>query len=215
MPALLTVRDLAVQAGARRLLSGFALDLAAGEVVALRGPSGSGKTTLLRTLAQLQDAAAGTVELDGEKPADLGFPTWRRRVCYTPQLPAVFPGTVRHNLARPFAYRQGRGDLPHDRARTLLDRLQLGEVALDHDADTLSVGQQQRLAAVRALLLAPAVHLLDEPTSALDPESGQALEALIRADVAGRRAAALVVTHDPAAAARWCDRTLDLAEYRP
>ena len=77
---LLSVRDLAIRAGSRQLLTGLDLDLAAGEIVALRGPSGSGKTTLLRTLALLQDPVAGEIHFRGQSPEDLGWPVWRRSV---------------------------------------------------------------------------------------------------------------------------------------
>jgi len=207
---LLTARDLAIRAGDRTLLAGFDLDLVPGEVVAVSGPSGSGKTTLLRTLAQLQDTTGGTVLLRGHDPHHTGWPAWRRQVCLAAQLPAIFPGSVRANLARPFAFRGATAAFDEVRARTLLDTMLLTDVGLDTAADRLSVGQQQRVCVARVLLLQPTVLLLDEPTSALDPAAAAALEDHVRADVNARRAAALVVSHDPARASRWCDRTIDL-----
>ena len=213
MPALLTVTDLAVHVGGRPLLAGLALDLTAGEVVAVQGPSGTGKTTLLRTLAALQDPAAGAVRLRGATPAELGWTAWRRQVCLASQQPAIFPGSVGENLARPFGYRTAGAAFPADRARALCDRLRLEDVALDHAASQLSVGQQQRLALVRVLLLEPTVLLLDEPTSALDPAAADLVEALVREEVIGREAAALCVSHDPVRAGAWADRTLDLTPW--
>ena len=210
---LLSVRDLAIRAGSLQLLTGLDLDLAAGEIVAVRGPSGSGKTTLLRTLAMLQDPAAGEVRLEGRAPADLGWPAWRRRVSLALQQAAIFPGDVHANLARPFGYKHGNAAFPADRARRLLDTLHLRDLALEADAERLSVGQQQRLGLARTLLLEPSVLLLDEPTSALDPDATTALEDTVRGDVDRRGAAALVVTHAPERAARWCDRILDLAPF--
>jgi len=210
MPNLLEVRDLAVKAGARTLLSDFNLDLATGEIIALRGPSGTGKTTLLRTLALLQDPAAGSLQFQGEDPDQLGYPTWRHHCCYTAQVPAIFPGTVHENLTRPFAYHGRTDQYPADRARTMLNTLLLEDITPDQDADRLSVGQQQRLALVRTLILDPAVLLLDEPTSALDPDSATALEDLVRQEIDRRQAAALVITHDPNRTNRWCDRIINL-----
>ncbi len=213
MPALLSVTDLAVHAGVRPLLAGLTLSLAPGEVVAVQGPSGTGKTTLLRTLAALQDAPAGEVRLRGVAPAEMGWTAWRRQVGLVPQQPAIFPGTVGENLARPFTYRTAGGPFPGDRARQLCDRLRLDDLALDRPATQLSVGQQQRLALVRTLLLAPAILLLDEPTSALDPAAADLVEALVREEVTRREAAALCVSHDPVRAGAWADRTVDLAPW--
>jgi putative ABC transport system ATP-binding protein len=212
---MLAITDLTVRTGGRDLLRGFSLDLAAGEMVALRGPSGAGKTSLLRTVAMLQDPGAGRVALDGREPADLGWPAWRRRVALVAQAPAIFPGTVRANLHRPFGWDGRHGAPPaDDHLRALLDRLRLADVALDADAERLSIGQQQRVCLVRTLLTAPDVLLLDEPTSALDPDSADAVETAVREAVAARRGGALVVSHDPVRAARWCDRVVDLAAGR-
>jgi ABC-type multidrug transport system ATPase subunit len=212
---LLSARDLTVRAGDRILLAGLGLDLAPGEVVALRGPSGAGKTTLLRSLALLQDPAAGELRLQGRPPAEVGWTAWRRQVCLVSQLPAIFPGSVGENLARPHSFRGVDGSFAPARARELLDRLLLDDVALDTAADRLSVGQQQRLVTARALLLAPPVLLLDEPTSALDPAAATALEDRVREAVDAAGAAALVVSHDATRADRWCDRSLDLSVWLP
>lgn len=210
---LLSARDLRVQAGGRDLLAGLDLDLTTGEVVAIRGPSGSGKTTLLRSLAMLQDPAGGDLRLQGRSPDQVGWTAWRRQVCLVAQLPAVFAGSVQGNLARPFGFRGTGASFHADQARALLDDLLLADVDLAAGAARLSVGQQQRVCTARALLLQPVVLLLDEPTSALDPAAATALEDRVRADVERRGAAALVVSHDPARADRWCDRVLDVAPY--
>lgn len=210
---LLRIRDLAVVAGGRTLLRGLDLDLGPGEVVAFQGVSGSGKTTLLRTLACLQDPADGTLELGAKTPPVVGWPAWRRQVMLVPQLPVMLADTVGEELAYACRY-HGRRD-PHDRDRALmlLTALRLDQVTEATAPQTLSVGQQQRLALVRALLLDPTVLLLDEPTSALDPEAAAAVRTVVRQEVTDRGAAALVVSHDGDATARWCDRTIDLAVH--
>lgn len=207
---LLHIRDLAVKVGERVLLRGLDLDLAGGELVALRAASGAGKTSLLRTLALLQDPAAGRIELAGESAGVRGWPAWRRRVLLVPQLPIMLAATVREELAHAFSYRHATGTWDRDRARRLLDALGLDGLPDDAPPQDLSVGEQQRVALARALLLDPDVLLLDEPTSALDADSAEAVRRVVRQETAGRQAAALVVTHDTVMAGEWCDRVVDL-----
>lgn len=210
---VLSLRDVAVSAGGVALLHEISLELGPGEMVALRGPSGAGKSTLLRAVAGLVDPTAGDVALEGRSAAEVGWPAFRRRVVLVDQESVVLPGTVRDNLARPFAYRSSPGAFPEARARELLDRILLGADRLPQEARSLSVGQRQRLALARALLLDPAVLLLDEPTSALDAEAAQAVEALL-IETAAAGVAALIVTHGQEQARRLCVRTLDLAPHR-
>jgi ABC-type iron transport system FetAB ATPase subunit len=211
---VLELRDVIVSAGDAPLLVDVSLRLRAGEGVALRGPSGCGKTTLLRAVAGLDDAAAGEVLLDGRTPDSHGWSSFRRAVVLVAQTAPMLPGTVRENLARPFAYRSAPEPFPAERARELLDRVSVGAQRLDQDADTLSVGQRQRVALLRAVLVEPRVLLLDEPTSALDADAAREVEELIAGERA-RGAAVLTVTHDPAQAARLADRVFDLAEHVP
>ena len=171
---LLSLRDLAVNAGPQSLLRDLDLDLQAGEIVAFRGASGTGKTTLLRTLACLQDPADGRLELAAGSPTDLGWPAWRRRVVLVPQLPVMLADTVGDELAHAFTYRGQTATFDPDRAHILMAALRLDQVADDTPPQDLSVGQQQRVALVRALLLDPDVLLLDEPTSALDQDAAEA-----------------------------------------
>ena len=211
----LRLESVTVSAGGSTLLVGLSLDLPAGERLALNGPSGCGKTTLLRGVAGLIDPAAGRVLLGGRGPEDRGWPAWRRRVVLLAQKPVVQPGSVESNLRLPFGFRSaGRLKFPAEAARAMLDRLGVGSGRWDQEASSLSVGQQQRLAMIRALLLDPAVLLLDEPTSALDPEALEAVEDLLaeRCDVG---LACLVVTHDRPQIERWCHRRIDLGGFVP
>lgn len=183
---MLSVRGLHTKAGGPA-----DLDLAAGEIVAIRGPSGSGKSLLLRALADL-DPAEGSVTLDGTPREAIPAPDWRRRVAYVPAESGWWSDRVRAHFAD---------------GADLVAALGLDPAALEWEVRRLSTGERQRLAIARALALKPKVWLLDEPTGALDAEAAARVEALLRQ---GRDegAAILVVTHDAAQARRLADRTL-------
>jgi ABC-type iron transport system FetAB ATPase subunit len=206
--ALLSVRGLAVTRGGRRLFDGFDLDLHPGECVALRAPSGGGKSSLLRVLCGLDDAVAGEVLLGGATPGAIGWPMFRRRVQLVAQEPVLPAGTVGEALARPFHYAAAEADFAPEAAEALLAALFDAPPALDRQTTALSVGERQRVALVRALLAAPPILLLDEPTSALDPEATAKVEAAVSRHLRTAGAGALVVSHDPEQASRWCDRVI-------
>lgn len=196
------------------LLSGVSLALNRGERVACVGPSGAGKTSLLRVLCGLDDSATGTIYLDGKTPSQWGWPAFRRRVCLVGQRPVLFEGTVAENLRRPFDYHSGcESVFPAARAAELMDALLLGRDCLEQHARVLSVGQQQRLCLIRALLLAPDVLLLDEPTSALDLYATQAVEATLSAECQTRGLCLFVVTHNERQASDWCERQIDVRAF--
>ncbi len=156
--------------GAVTALSDVTLDLAAGVVTGLVGESGSGKTTLLRAALGLVPLQGGSVTLGGTAVATLARD--RRRFAATAQLlPQDAAGslsprlTVRAVLAEPGRI-QGRDTWPAVMA--LMAMLGLPPVLLDRRPHQLSGGQARRVAAVRALSLAPRVLLADEPTAGLD-----------------------------------------------
>jgi ABC-type multidrug transport system ATPase subunit len=208
---VLELEKLVAGHGGRPLLGPLDLRLARGEILALHGPSGGGKTTLLRTAAGLIAPISGRVLLGGRPPEDLGWPRFRRLVPLVQQQPALLDGPVRESLERPFAYRSAAGRrFDERRAAELLDRLELPAGVLAEPARLLSVGQQQRVSLIRALLLEPAVLLLDEPTSALDGRAAGALEQLLREEARRGGLAVLVASHQVERAERWCDRSLQL-----
>jgi putative ABC transport system ATP-binding protein len=212
---LLSTIDLAVSAGGARLLENITLELCAGEMLALTGPSGCGKTSLLRAIAGLDDPEAGELRFRDQRPRDIGWPAYRRHVTFVHQRPVMLNATVEGNLRRPFQYRHVAREFDRDRAVALLKDFGLGEEHLAQEARTLSIGQQQRVSLVRALLIEPDVLLLDEPTSALDEDARSAVEDLLRREGHRKGRAALLVTHDREQARRLCDRSLDLREHIP
>lgn len=205
MQDAITIRDLVVDRGGRRVLSGISATVPGGTVTGLLGPSGSGKTTLLRALVGVQVITAGTVTVLGH-PA--GAPPLRRRVGYLTQAPSVYADlTVREN-ARYFAALQGRGSAQADQAVTDVGlRAAAGQLVA-----TLSGGQRSRASLACALVGDPEVLVLDEPTVGQDPVLRAELWARFHA-MAAAGTTLLISSHVMDEAAR-CDRLLLIREGR-
>ena len=209
---LLTVENVAVGVGGVLLLEGVEVALASGQIVGLSGPSGCGKSTLLRSIAGLIDQTVGRLLYQGAPVGAQGWPVYRRQVVLVSQQPALLDATVEENLARVFSYESSDETFPREDALALLERLGLGAERMHQPARSLSVGQQQRVCLIRALLIRPRVLLLDEPTSALDATATELVEDVLRESVSGGRCgAALVVAHDAEQLARLCDDSVDLS----
>ncbi|MDP5184622.1 ABC transporter ATP-binding protein [Blastococcus sp. BMG 814] len=198
-----TVTDLVVDRGKRRVLDGLSFTVPPGQVTGLLGPSGSGKSTLLRAVVGVQVVRSGGVTVLGE-PA--GSPALRSRVGYVTQAPSVYADlTVREN-ARYFAALYGRGAKEADAA--------LAAVGLAGAAgqlvENLSGGQRGRASLACALVGDPEVLVLDEPTVGLDPVLRVELWARFHA-LAAAGATLLVSSHVMDEAAR-CDRLLLLRD---
>lgn len=208
---LLRVANLQVAAAGRVLYGAVNFELARGERLAVAGPSGSGKTTLLRLLAGLSSPARGEVRLQGQTMAEVGYPQWRRRVVLLQQRPVMLDEDVGANLRLPFEFASVTSPWPEAQVREWLALLGLDlDAILEQPARDLSVGEQQRVALVRALSLQPQVLLADEPTSALDGTSAVVVEELLRRRCAAAGLACLVVSHDEPWLARFCGRRVAL-----
>ena len=195
------------------MLDRAALEVDAGEVVAVLGRSGSGKSTLLHLLGGLDRPDAGEIVLAGtsltaQRPRALALTRLRHVgfVFQSFQLIAELSGA--ENVMLP-ARLPGAPPGGEPRGRRLIDELGLTGVA-DHLPHELSGGEQQRFAIARALVNDPELVLADEPTGNLDAESGATVLALLR-NLSGR--AVVIVTHEPEAAAT-ADRVLRLSEGR-
>src|SRR3712207_4477660 len=157
-----TVRDLVVDRGRRRVLPGLSFAVPAGQVTGLLGPSGSGKTTLMRAVVGVQVVRSGEVTVLGE-PA--GSPALRNRVGYVTQAPSVYEDlTVRENV-RYFASLYG---MSAREAEAALADVGLSDAAGQLVRD-LSGGQKGRASLACALVGSPEGLVLDEPTVGLDP----------------------------------------------
>lgn len=212
MSAVLRLTDLRLQRGARRILAGVSLEMAAGELVALMGPSGSGKTTILRAVAALEAFQSGRivvadVTIEGGTPASKEtLRRLRTKVGMVFQFHCLFEHlTALGNVC--LAPVHAHGIAPGDAARR--GRELLAAFGVDHRADALprelSGGEAQRVAIARALAVDPPVLLLDEPTASLDPLRREELGALLsRLLTQGRTL--IVATHDEEFARRFATR---------
>lgn len=216
---LIETRTLCVLAGSRPILNAGNISIAAGACVGILGPSGAGKSTLLKCLNRLVDLTPG-LRLEGDVrfhgrsilAPETDVDGLRERVGMLFQQPAVFPSSIRKNVLFGVRHlgRVAKADWPALTERSLREASLWDEVKdrLDEPALRLSVGQQQRLCLARTLAVGPEVILLDEPTSALDPRSTAAVEDSLLG-LKGHRTLVLV-THQPAQAARVCDRSITL-----
>ncbi|HYM97336.1 MAG TPA: ABC transporter ATP-binding protein [Candidatus Sulfotelmatobacter sp.] len=192
-----------------------ALDIAAGETVAVLGPNGAGKTTLLRALAGLVPVR-GTVILDGEtlddSAAGVHVPTERRHVGLVFQDHVLFPHlTVLDNVA--FGLRaKGLRDASR-LAREWLEQAGLGAKAGSMPRE-LSGGQAQRVALLRTLATEPRLLLLDEPLSALDVSIRAEVRRELARQLRSFPGVRLLVTHDPLEAITLADRLVVLEQGR-
>jgi ABC-type sulfate/molybdate transport systems ATPase subunit len=204
-------RDLRVSARGRELLHVPALDVAAGEVLAVLGPNGAGKSTLLRALGRLGRLhRSGEVLLDG-RPA--GSRELRSAVAAVLQRPILRRGTVAANAAAGLRLRGiGRAEARR-RSAPWLDALGVGHLAT-RSARTLSGGEAQRVAIARALAVAPRVLLLDEPFAGLDATTRADLLADLHTVLDGLDTATVLVTHDRHEAMALAGRTALLVAGR-
>jgi phosphonate transport system ATP-binding protein len=221
MMPVLAVSGLSKRFGCVTALANVALEVAAGEVVAVLGPSGSGKSTLFRCITRLTEPDSGEIWVGGQQidrlsarslrhaRNDIGvvfqqFNLVRRRTAVanvmTAQLPVLPLWRVALGLY-PKALRERAQDALH-------------AVGLDAQsgqrADTLSGGQQQRVAIARALMQDSAILLADEPVASLDPDTARVVLGQMRALAKSRGLAVLCTLHQPHLAAEFADRTLHM-----
>ena len=205
---VLEVRNLVktyTEAGsALTVLSDIQLRVLAGETCAIVGPSGSGKTTLLGLCAGLDDATSGSVLLDGEALESLAQDARAalrgRCVGFVFQNFQLIPTlTALENVLVPLELRGEIGGAPL--AEAILKRVGLGE-RLRHYPSQLSGGEQQRVALARAFVRPPKILFADEPTGNLDAATSAPVVEMLFALNRESGTALVLVTHDPALAAR-------------
>jgi putative ABC transport system ATP-binding protein len=194
-------------------LAGVTLDFPEAQFTAIMGPSGSGKSTLMHLLAGLDRPSSGTVVIDGQELGtldDKGLTQLRRdRLGFVFQAFNLVPVlTAEENITLPLALAGRKPDKAW--LDQLIDTVGLRD-RLTHRPSELSGGQQQRVAVARALVHRPAVLFADEPTGNLDSRSSEEVLRLLRQAVDEFGQTAIMVTHDPTAAA-VADRIVVLSD---
>ncbi len=208
-------KSFATGEGRVEVLRGVDFSLTAGERLAIVGQSGVGKSTLLYILGTLDRPTAGHVYFRGDdlfakspqqlarfRSESLGFVFQFHHLL--PEFDAV-ENVMMPGLVRGFDFREMR-----QRAVAMLEEVDLGH-RLHHRIGKLSGGERQRVAVARALVMNPPLVLADEPTGNLDPVTGERVEDLLLHMNRTRGTALVIVTHNPALAARL-GRTVTLVE---
>lgn len=209
--APLAARGVAVTVGERRLVADLTVDFRAGEFVAVLGRNGCGKTLTLHTLAGLREPAGGTVLVDG-----VPFGQHKRRAVarrlgllaqdledgfVTTSMESVLIGRHPH-----LEFWQWETTEDARLAHNALAAVDLAEFSARR-TDTMSGGEQRRVAIAALLAQAPGVFLLDEPTNHLDPHHQLAILELF-CELARTGSTVIATLHDPTLAARFADRAL-------
>ena len=199
----LTVSKLTKSFDGKVILNGLDFVLGENEIVAVLGPSGCGKSTLLRCLVGLEQADSGTIEIASTQAT--------QAIGYLFQKPILYPHlNVAGNISLGFNAKQSKEE-QRKRIAEELTFIQM-EGFQKRRVESLSGGEAQRVALVRAMLGKPEVLLLDEPFSALDLETRRSLAVETRAWLKKRTTAAIHVTHDPEEAHLIADRVLSWEE---
>ncbi len=208
--AVISIRDVSVAYGRRRVLNGVTLDVCRGEIVALLGASGSGKTTLLRQVIGLARPDSGKILVGGvdlTSCSEAELAVVRRKIGVAFQESALFSSlTVEENAALPLEELTGLDES----TVAVMVWMKLKAVGL---ADAkglypreLSGGMKKRAAIARAIALDPDIVVLDEPSAGLDPIIAAGIDELILFLKRGFGMTVLVVTHALESAFRIADR---------
>jgi iron complex transport system ATP-binding protein len=211
------LRQLVVEAGARRIVDGVSFDVAAGEWLSLLGPNGAGKTTIMRVLAGIRPYR-GAVRIRGRELGSLRRREAARLVSLVPQIPVVpaamtigeyvLLGRTPHMGA---LSREGASD--RAAAAEALASLELEELT-GRELGSLSGGELQRAVIARSLAQSAPLLLLDEPTSALDLGHQQQVLELVERLRRDHELTVIAAMHDLTLAAQYGDRVVLLDRGR-
>jgi iron complex transport system ATP-binding protein len=217
MVSELVLKDVNIDLGPRRIISGVSLTAAAGELIGLIGANSVGKSTLIRGIAGLIPAASGTIQWQGQSVPLMAPGVRARTITYLPQGQTFhWDVSVRHVVALgrvPHLAPMSRMAKADDAAiATAMERAEILHLA-DRSVMQLSGGERSRVLFARALATDAPVFLADEPTTSLDPyHQLHAMELLRQQAEEGK--CVIAVLHDLSLAARFCDRVIVLHDGR-
>jgi putative ABC transport system ATP-binding protein len=211
---LLSVQNLGRQIDGRWIWQEISFSVNPGDRLAVVGASGTGKSLLLRAIAALDPVQAGEIWFAGRALRDWSIPQYRAQVIYLHQRPALPEGSIEAALCQVYRFASHR-QATYDRDRILFYLKHLGRSPqfLEQSTRTLSGGESQIAAFLRALQLSPQLLLLDEPTASLDPETAQQIEALVMAwQAEDPQRAYLWTSHAPEQIQRVTERAIALSQ---
>lgn len=196
------------------ILRGVSLEIKRPETVSIMGRSGCGKSTFISLLAGLDSATSGSIEilgqdLDSMRSSELNQFRARHIGIIFQQFHLLNHLTALENVRLPIDLNGGSSD-GDELALEMLAKVSLGHRA-DHFPETMSRGEQQRVAIARVLVMKPEVLLADEPTGSLDVKTGQDVIELLFDLIRAEKMVLVMATHDPQLAAR-CDRAFSMAD---
>ena len=212
---IIEARDIHKHFGTLEVLKGIDFCAQEREVVSIMGASGAGKSTLLQILGTLSTPDAGSLQIDGQDVLRLhgdALAAFRgRRIGFVFQAHHLLPEfTAEENIMIPALIAGESTSRAKARARELLDAIGLRERG-NHKPAALSGGESQRVAIARAIVNAPEVVFADEPTGNLDSATKEEIHQLLFSLRERTGQTFVLVTHDPALAAR-CDRGITLVD---